>query len=135
VSALRPLSLAARLTLFFAIAAAIVFPIFGWVISREMEDHFAEGDTAELTIIADAVYDALAGVRSPSDLAPVERRFGDILIGHHSASLYIARDDGRLIYASDAHPDLARIYHTLAAPGPRYRTCTRSSSQRRSTIT
>jgi two-component system heavy metal sensor histidine kinase CusS len=107
--AMRPLSLATRLTLFFALAAAIVFPIFGWVISGEMEDHFEEGDTAELTVIADAVYEALAGVRSPADLAPVERRFDDILIGHHSASLYIARDDGEIVYASSTHPDLAHV--------------------------
>lgn len=113
---MRPLSLATRLTLFFAIAAAIVFPIFGWVISGEMEDHFEEGDTAELTIIADAVYEALSGVRSQSDLAPVERRFDDILIGHHSATLYIARDDGGLVYTSSAHPDLSGIYRQLAEP-------------------
>ncbi len=108
---MRPLSLATRLTVLFTVAAAIVFPVFGWVISGEMENHFEEGDTAELKVIADAVYQALAGVRSPSDLAPVERRFDDILIGHHSASLYIARDDGRLVYASDPHPDLAAVSH------------------------
>lgn len=106
---MRPVSLATRLTLFFAIAAAVVFPIFGWVITGEMEDHFEEGDTAELTIIADAVYSALAGMRSPSDLAPVERRFDDILIGHHSATLYIVRDDGRVVYTSSAHPDLSEV--------------------------
>jgi two-component system heavy metal sensor histidine kinase CusS len=113
---MRPLSLTTRLTLLFAIAAAIVFPIFGWVISGEMEDHFEEGDTAELEIIADAVYEALAGVRSPSDFAPVERRFDDILIGHHSASLYIASDDGRLVYASNAHLDLSKISREITEP-------------------
>jgi len=107
--AMRPLSLATRLTLFFAVAAAVVFPIFGWVISREMEDHFEEGDSAELAIISDAVIEALAGVQSASDLAPVERRFDDILIGHHSATLYIAKDDGQLVYSSSAHPDLSGI--------------------------
>jgi two-component system heavy metal sensor histidine kinase CusS len=103
----RPLSLATRLVLFFAIGAAIVFPTFGWIINGEIEDHFEEGDIAELTIIADAVYDALTGVHSPSELVPVERRFGDILLGHHSASLYIGRDDGQLIYSSSASPDLS----------------------------
>jgi two-component system heavy metal sensor histidine kinase CusS len=93
----------------FAIASAIVFPIFGWIIIDEMEDHFEEGDTAELRIIADAVYEALAGVRGPSDLAPVERRFDDILIGHHSASLYIARNDGQLLYRSGHGPDLSSL--------------------------
>jgi two-component system heavy metal sensor histidine kinase CusS len=99
---MRPLSLANRLTLLFAVAAALVFPVFGWVISDAMEDHFAEGDTAELTIIADAVLTALAGIDSATELAPIERRFDDILIGHHSATLFLARDDGRLIFASAA---------------------------------
>jgi two-component system heavy metal sensor histidine kinase CusS len=113
---MRPLSLATRLTLLFAVAAAIVFPVFGWVISGAMEEHFEEGDTAELRIIADAVYEALAGVRRPSDIAPVERRFDDILIGHHSASLYIARDDGRLVYASSPHPDLSALGRSIPVP-------------------
>lgn len=106
---MRPLSLATRLTLFFGVAAAVVFPIFGWVISREMENHFEEGDTAELTIIADTVEDALSGVRSAGDLAPMERRFDDILIGHHSASLYIAKNEAQRVYASGSQPDLSRI--------------------------
>jgi two-component system, OmpR family, heavy metal sensor histidine kinase CusS len=116
VTGLRPVSLATRMTLLIAVAAAIVFPVFGWVISREMEGHFAEGDTAELTIIADAVVDALAGVRTPSDLTPAERRFDDILIGHHSATLYIARDDGRLMYSSSSHPDLSAVNAKPADP-------------------
>jgi two-component system heavy metal sensor histidine kinase CusS len=106
---MRPLSLATRLTLLFGIAAAVVFPIFGWVINREMGDHFEEGDTAELTIIADAVEGALPGIRSSGDLAPVEGRFDDILIGHHSASLYIAKDEAQRVYASGSQPDLSRI--------------------------
>jgi len=112
----RPLSLASRLTLMFAAAAAVVFPVFGWVIGNEMEEHFEEGDTAELTIIADAVYAALGGRTSPSDVATVERRFDDILIGHHSATLYIARADGQVVYASGSHPDLAAMSGELPQP-------------------
>jgi two-component system heavy metal sensor histidine kinase CusS len=113
---MRPLSLATRLTLLFAVAAAIVFPVFGWIIIGEMEDHFEEGDTAELKIIADAVYDALANIRVPADLAPVERRFDDILIGHHSASLYITRSNGELVYTSGHHPDLSLLDPSDAKP-------------------
>jgi two-component system heavy metal sensor histidine kinase CusS len=105
------------LTLFFGVAAAIVFPIFGWVIGREMEDHFEEGDTAELTVIADAVEGALSDFRSLDDLAPVERRFDDILIGHHSASLYIVRDQGEALYASTAAPDLSGIAREVQGAG------------------
>jgi two-component system heavy metal sensor histidine kinase CusS len=110
----RPLSLATRLTIFFAVAAAFVFPIFGWVISRSLDEHFAEGDTAELEIIADAVENALSGVHSASDLAPVEHRFDDILVGHHSASLYIGAADGRTVYASSTHLDLSGVARTAA---------------------
>lgn len=113
---MRPPSLATRLTLLFAVAAAIVFPVFGWIIIGEMEDHFEEGDTAELRIIAGAVYEALAGVRAPADLLPVERRFDDILIGHHSASLYIVNRDGQLVYESGHHPDLSALDPQASAP-------------------
>jgi two-component system heavy metal sensor histidine kinase CusS len=134
---MRPLSLATRLTLLFAIAAAIVFPVFGWIISGEMRDHFEESDSAELRVIADAVYAALAGARTPSDIAPVERRFDDILVGHHSATLYIAREDGQRIYASSPNPDLSSLsrempeafdddsIHLLVDDGATYRVLTR----------
>ncbi|HEY5568986.1 MAG TPA: two-component sensor histidine kinase, partial [Gammaproteobacteria bacterium] len=105
----RPLSLATRLTLFFGIAAAIVFPIFGWVISESIESHFEEGDTDELELIADGIEDALSGVRFAGTLAPVQQRFDDILIGHHSASLYIAGADGRTVYKSRMSPDLSSV--------------------------
>ena len=113
---MRPLSLASRLTLLFTIAAAIVFPVFGWVISGAMEDHFEEGDTAELTLIADAVGAALADLRSSSDLVRLERRFDDILIGHHSATLHIAGTDGRPLYVSGSRPDLSAVAAGAAAP-------------------
>lgn len=106
---MRPLSLGSRLTLLFAAAAALVFPVFGWIIGNEMESHFEEGDTAELTIIADAVTEALAGRTSPSDIATIGRRFDDILIGHHSATLYIGHGDGQLVYQSSSHPDLSAL--------------------------
>jgi two-component system heavy metal sensor histidine kinase CusS len=103
----RPLSLAARLTLFFGIAAAIIFPVFGWVLNSAVESHFEEGDADELEIIAGTIEDALAGLSSAGDLAPIQQRFDDILVGHHSASLYIAGEDGRTVYASSGNPDLS----------------------------
>lgn len=102
----RPLSLAARLTLFFGIAAAVVFPVFGWVIIESMENHFEEGDTDELKIIADAVEGALSAIGSSAELALIEPRFDDILVGHHSASLLISDTNGNTLYASSRTPDL-----------------------------
>ncbi|MFN2287410.1 MAG: heavy metal sensor histidine kinase [Chromatocurvus sp.] len=96
----RPLSLALRMTLLFSIAATIVFPLFGWVISQSTERHLAAGDTSELEIIARTVQDVLSSIRTVDDLAHLEQRFDDILVGHHSASLYISGQDGQATYAS-----------------------------------
>lgn len=104
----RPLSLALRLTLLFGIAAAIVFSVFGWIISQSSERHFAAEDTSELEIIAQAVQGVLSRIRTVDDVTHLEQRFDDILVGHHHASLYIAGKNGRTIYASPG-PDLAPI--------------------------
>lgn len=110
----RPLSLTLRLTLFFGIAAAIVFSGFGWIIERSIEEHFQAEDTAELKIITQAVQQALSTLRATDEIAPLERRFDDILAGHHGASLYIAAHDGQTIYASSG-PDLSTIASTAIA--------------------
>jgi two-component system heavy metal sensor histidine kinase CusS len=110
----RPPSLALRVTLLFGIAAAIVFPVFGWIIDRSIQSHFSVEDSNELKAIAQSVKKALSAVRSEDDLRVIERRFSDILIGHHSASLYIAAHDGRTIYAS-SNPDLSIIANTAIA--------------------
>ncbi len=104
----RPLSLARRLTLLFGIAAAIVFPIFGWVISQSTANHFVEGDSDELEVIVRAVQDVLSRTNAADEFNLLEQRLVDILVGHHDASLYIAGQDGRLVYASPK-PDLASI--------------------------
>jgi len=116
----RPLSLTLRLTLLFSIAAAIIFAVFGWVINRSTENHFEAGDVGELTVIARAVETALSGVHSADDLKSVERRFADILVGHHRASLYIIGEDKRPIYRSPG-PDLSSIVGSSSGePGNTY---------------
>ena len=112
----RPSSLALRLILLFGIAAAIVFPLFGWVINRAVEAHFAEGDAAELEVIAQAVQEALTRYSGPDGLAGLRQRFDDILVGHHGASLYVTRNSGEVIYASPG-PDLSAAVAS-AAPVP-----------------
>ena len=80
-----------------------------------MDDHFAEGDAQELELIAEAIEDVLSGVRSSPGISQVERRFDDILIGHHSASLYIEDRGGRQVYASPGSV-LAMIQNDLSVP-------------------
>ena len=104
----RPLSLALRLTLLFSIAAAIVFPVFGLVISQSMEHHFVSQDSDELKVIVSAVRDVLTSAPSEDVLSQLKQRFDDILVGHHDASLFLSANNGKLLYASPS-PNLSSV--------------------------
>ena len=109
----RPPSLTLRLTLLFGIAAVVVFSGFGWLIEASIKRHFAEEDASELESIIDAVNKALFTGPPGDDLAPLERRFDDIVVGHHGASLHIIGPDGQTIYASTG-PDISALPQVAA---------------------
>ncbi len=104
----RPASLTLRLSLLFGVAAAVVFSVFGWFIEDSIKRHFAAEDVSELEVVAQAVEKALFADLSRGDLASLERRFDDILVGHHGASLHITDPSGRTIYTSPG-PDLSEL--------------------------
>ena len=104
----RPLSLALRLTLLFGIAASLVFSGFGWLINRAVENHFVLEDSREVEAIARAVRSALSEMHPQENVAQIQRRFDDILVGHHDATLYIVSPGGQPIYASHG-PDLSSV--------------------------
>lgn len=102
----RPPSLALRLTLLFGFAAVVVFSVFGWFIEDSIKRHFAAEDVSELQVIAQAVDTTLFAARAKNKLASLKRRFDDILVGHHGASLHITDPSGQTIYTSGG-PDLS----------------------------
>ena len=104
----RPPSLTLRLTLLFGVAAVVVFSGFGWFIEDSIKRHFAAEDTSELEIVAQAVDKALFTDLPKHDLASLERRFDDILVGHHGASLHITDPGGKTMYTSTG-PDLSAL--------------------------
>lgn len=112
----RPSSLALRVTLLFAVAAALVFSAVGWVIIRSIEHHFEMEDFRELEVIAQAVEEALPEAEG-AGFASLKRRFEDILVGHHGASLYVATDGGAVVYYN-ASTDLTVPLRTPHGAGP-----------------
>ena len=104
----RPVSLTLRLSLLFGIAAIVVFSSFGWFIEDSIKRHFAAEDVSELEVIALAVDKTLFSKLPKDDLASIKRRFDDILVGHHGASLHVADSNGRTVFAS-ADPDLSEF--------------------------
>lgn len=107
----RPTSLTLRLTLLFGIAAVFVFSGFGWLIEDSIKRHFAEEDASELETISDAVTEVLFELPLENNRTVLARRLGDILVGHHEASLQIATPTGKIIYASRG-PDLSTLVRT-----------------------
>ena len=106
----RPLSLTLRLTLFFSIAAAIVFPLFGWIIDRSMQHYFDEEDAVELEMITHVAREILFEFQPANDVNGGEQRFDAIPSGHRDAFLYILSRDGSMLFASPG-PDLSVLAH------------------------
>ncbi len=106
-----------RLTLLFSATATVIFAVFGWLINQSTEQHFEAGDIAELSVIEQAVEEVLADDHFADDLAAAERRFEDILVGHHRASMCILGEDNEVIYASSG-PDLTVLAANPPDPDP-----------------
>lgn len=109
----RPISLTLRLTLLFSIVATVGFLTFGWIVERSIENHFNEEDIKELRVVAQAVERSISTLQSSDDLTHLNQRFGDILVGHHSALLHIIDVKGVDMYVSRG-PDLS----TIPLPAP-----------------
>ncbi len=105
----QPPSLTLRLTLLFAVAAAIVLAGFGWIVERSIERHFAIEDRAELESVAHAVSQTLSHYDATSNPIALEQRFNDVLVGHHGTVLYITYPDGRILFISPGGPDLSSL--------------------------
>lgn len=106
----HPPSLALRVTLLFGIAAAIVFPVFGWIIDRSINNHFSDEDTAELQVITTAARQAFSAIRSEDTPVTLKQQLDSILARYHGASLFIATQDGHTIFTSSgssADPDIS----------------------------
>ncbi len=96
----RPLSLTLRLTLFFSIAAAIVFPLFGWIIDRSMQHYFDEEDAVELERITNMAQELLTDLQPGGEDKDSGQWFEGFPAGHRDALLHIVSYDGRILYAS-----------------------------------
>jgi len=102
----RPISLTLRLNLFFGIAILIVFFGLGWFIERSIEQHFSDGDAAELKTIAVAVINAMdAKTEEPIP----KQRLNDFLVGHHGAILQVLHADKSIYFESAGHLDFSQF--------------------------
>jgi len=96
----QPTSITLRLTFLFSASATIVFLAFGWIIGQSIEEHFSAEDNKELRVIAKVVEQSLSMLQSKNDVAHINQRFDDLLVGHHGALLHVSDASGKLLYHS-----------------------------------
>src|SRR5574337_950744 len=112
----RP-SLTLRLTLLFGGLFAAVLLGLGLYISATVERHFIEGDLVELHGKLELARSVLAQVHDEDGFANVAQQLDSALVGHHSLSIAVVRDEGRgeILFASSG-ADLP-VLATRGGPG------------------
>ncbi|MBQ0755016.1 MAG: heavy metal sensor histidine kinase [Gammaproteobacteria bacterium] len=115
----RSLSLAWRVTALVFIPILISFISLGWLIQRSIENHFAEQDAGELSVIAQSVENALdstssASLSSTIDLpSSLQEKLTGAVSGHHGVYFAVFSANGDLLYSTPG-PDLRTLVDSLA---------------------
>lgn len=97
---MRKLSLTARISLLFALAAAAVLLVTGYGLSRAVEAHFVEGDRHELDGKLELIRNLLARADSPAAFDHLPQQLDDALVGHHGLAVAVMDAGGRIWFAS-----------------------------------
>lgn len=97
---MRNLSLTARISLLFALAAALVLLVTGYVLARAVEAHFVEGDAHELDGKLALIRNLLARADTPAAFDHLPQQLDDALVGHHGLAVAVMDAGGRIWFAS-----------------------------------
>ncbi|MFZ0790913.1 MAG: heavy metal sensor histidine kinase [Chromatiaceae bacterium] len=88
------LSLTARLSLLFALSAALVLLGVGWVVTRSVDHHFLELDRQEIEGKLALVRNLLAKAGTPEALDEVPGQLTEALVGHPGLAVQLLAQDG-----------------------------------------
>jgi two-component system heavy metal sensor histidine kinase CusS len=97
---MKPFSLTARISLLFAVAAALVLLAMGFILSRAVESHFLEADRRELDGKVELIRNLLARTDTQAAYATLPRQLNDALVGHHGLSVAVADAVGKVWFAT-----------------------------------
>lgn len=97
---MRGLSLTARLSLLFALAAALVLLGLGWVAARSVEHHFLEMDRQEMEGKLALVRNLLANADTRETLAALPSQLDEALVGHHGLAIQVLSPNGQVWFRS-----------------------------------
>ncbi|MDP1926641.1 MAG: two-component sensor histidine kinase, partial [Thiobacillus sp.] len=90
---MKPLSLTARISLLFAVAASLVLLTTGYFLTQVVETHFKEGDRHELNGKLELIQNLFKHTYTQKELDSLPQQLDDALVGHHG--LAVAVTDAR----------------------------------------
>lgn len=108
---MKTLSLTARISLLFAVAASLVLLVTGVILTRAVESHFAEGDRHELEGKLELIRHLLERADGEEAMDHLSLELDNALVGHHGLTVAVRNARGETWFASagaDFPPALLR---------------------------
>ncbi|HWR76068.1 MAG TPA: heavy metal sensor histidine kinase [Thiobacillus sp.] len=97
---MKPLSLTARISLLFAVAASLVLLTTGYFLTQGVAAHFEEGDRLELNGKLELIQNLFKHATSQKELDLLPQQLDDALVGHHGLAVAVTDATGDLWFAT-----------------------------------
>ena len=97
---MKSLSLTARISLLFAVAAALVLLVTGYFLTQEVEAHFEEEDRIELNGKLALVQNLFTQASNSKTLDRLPQQLDDALVGHHGLAVVVTDAAGNIWFAT-----------------------------------
>jgi two-component system heavy metal sensor histidine kinase CusS len=97
---MRPLSLTARISLLFAVAACLVLLTTGYFLAHVVEIHLREGDRVELQGKLDLIQNLFEHAIGQKQQALLPKQLGDALVGHPGLAVVVKDGNGKVWFST-----------------------------------
>jgi two-component system heavy metal sensor histidine kinase CusS len=97
---MKTLSLTARISLLFAVAASLVLLTTGYFLTQVVDTHFEEGDRHELNGKLELIQNLFKHATSQNDQDLLPQQLDDALVGHHGLAVVVTDATGEIWFAS-----------------------------------
>jgi two-component system heavy metal sensor histidine kinase CusS len=97
---MKSLSLTARISLLFAVAASLVLLTTGYFLTHVLEAHFEEEDRFELDGKLELIQNLFTHASSDQALDHLPQQLDDALVGHHGLAVVVTDATGNIWFAT-----------------------------------
>jgi two-component system heavy metal sensor histidine kinase CusS len=97
---MKTLSLTARISLLFAVAASLVLLSTGYLLTRVVDAHFKEVDRHELSGKLELIENLFKHAASPNQLDLLSQQLDDALVGHPGLAVAVTDATGKIRFAT-----------------------------------